>query len=244
MAIRFDGGSSTQLTRTTNLPSATAHTFLTWAYPVTIPGAGVLASAVCIGPAPISGLFYAIGVGNTNRVGIYNANNGALNATGATVVSTNTWYHLAQTVAGTGTNQMIGYLNGVQELTTTSAGTVTASTLYAGNSAGGDPFNGRMAAIKIYGAVLTADEIRLEMRSYLPVRFANLLSWHPMLTHTDTAQYGTAWTAAGTLTTEQGPPIAWSLRTPSTARAFAVAAAAGLPMSPMVRLQAVPRAVL
>lgn len=242
MAVRFDA-TTDLLSRTTNLPSATAHTLMAWAYAVTIPGSGQLGAVLSIGVAPISGNFYGIGFSN-NRLGIYNANGGAVNATGATGVATATWYHITQTVAGTGANQMIGYLNGVQELTTTSAASFTATTLFVGHTAGDDTLNGRVAAVKIYGAVLTAEEIKAEMRTYLPLRLTNLLSWHPLLLHTDTAQYGTTWTTGGTLTTEVGPPIAWTRPAVRGYPWSAAVVAPGFWRPPVIITQAVRHATL
>jgi Concanavalin A-like lectin/glucanases superfamily len=241
MAIRFDG-STGKLSRTTNLPAMTTFTVMGWLSPAAFPAAGGLGGLYSHGSAA-GGSFYAIGVGNSsgNKLAIYT---GTALVYGATILTTNTWVHAAMTVSGTGANQQIAYLNGVQQITGTAASGFTAVALIVGTTAGGDPLNGRGAALKVYGAVLTADEIRTEMATYLPTRLANLLSWHPMLLHTDTAQYGTTWTAAGTLTTEPGPPIAWGRVTPSTPLPVVVAAATVLPRLPTVQLQAVASGLL
>jgi hypothetical protein len=87
-----------------------------------------------------------------------------------------------------------------------------------GGYSGTEQFNGRVANLKIYSAALTANEIKAEMRQYLPVRTADLNAWTPLLTHTDLSDYsgqGNGWTAAGTLATEDGPPIPWALRPPT-----------------------------
>src|SRR4029453_3840258 len=84
--------------------------------------------------------------------------------------------------------------------------------MYFGSDVAGEWLNGCAAALKVYNVVLTADELKKEMRCYTPVRTDNLNGWYPMLLHTDLGQYGPAWTAGGTLATENGPPIAWSLR--------------------------------
>jgi hypothetical protein len=68
---------------------------------------------------------------------------------------------------------------------------------------------------------LTASEIQQELRAYVPVRTLNLNSWYPLLTQTDVAHYGPAWTVGGALTTEDGPPIPWSLQQQNRARATA-----------------------
>jgi hypothetical protein len=153
---------------------------------------------------------------------------------GATNLVAGTWYHLCAVVDGTGTNQVRGYLNGVQEVQG-NGNPSQAPTVFQVGRAGpsGDPFNGSVAAVKWWNVALTADEVRQEMRQYVPsVRLANCYLWAPLLTHTDVQDYTgrPALTAQGTLTTEDGPPIAWTARQPTTA--FRVGAAIPPPKAP------------
>jgi len=243
MAVRFDA-SADYLSRTTTLPTATTCTLMCWVYPV---AAATFATAVSLGVARLGGAaFYGMGPGVGSSANHFHCfgGNGAPEVYGALTYTTNTWYHMALTVAGTSANQMLGYINGVLDITATATTGVSSNTLLIGTSAGDDAMNGRAAAVKVWGAVLTATEIKAEMQQYVPQRTANLLSWHPLLLHTDTAQFGATWTANGTLTTETGPPIAWSCVTPSTQRAFGGMAAPVLPPLPTVRLQAVAASIL
>jgi Concanavalin A-like lectin/glucanases superfamily len=238
MAIRCDT-SADNLSRTTALPSPTSWTGMAWVYLVTNNGTA-FQGALSLGS---SAAFYAVAYGVSGTLKQAAFNNSAVTF-GATTVATATWIHFALTVAGTGANQMLIYRDGVVEQTLTAITGVPTTSLFVGSTQGGDPMNGRVAAIKVWNAVLTADEIRTEMRQYQPQRTLNLLSWHPMLLHTDLAQYGATWTAGGTLTTEDGPPIPWSRVTPSSQRPFAVAAATVFPMRPVVQLQAVASGLL
>jgi hypothetical protein len=136
---------------------------------------------------------------------------------------------MAMTCSGTGAGALLIYGEGVLNQTLTADAVVTAASIYVGNDQGSDACNCRVAGIKVYSAVLTADEIKAEMRVYMPVRTANLLSWHPMLLHTDVSQYGATWTVGGTLATEQGPPIAWSLRPTMPRRSAGVVAHPSFP---------------
>lgn len=207
MAMVGNGTGGNNLSRTTNLPTIYSSTMMGWIYPTAF---GALNTCVCNGAAS-GGNFYAAGVGASsgNKVAVYA---GVSLAYGTTILTTNTWYHIAITVAGTGAGQTLVYLNGVQEISTQAGTGFTAAKHLVGDSAGGDPVTGRVAAIKLYNGVLTADQIKEEMRCYAPVNLTNLLSWHPLFNHTDTGQYGTAYTIAGTVTTAQGPPIPWTLR--------------------------------
>jgi hypothetical protein len=145
-----------------------------------------------------------------------------------------TWYHATVTCAGTGANQIIGYLNGVSDVVGTGHASVTAETF----SIGYDPIyagviDGRAAAVKFWGAVLTANEILNEMRYFAPVRWANISGWYPMVNVVVADNLidmsGTAnLTAGGTLTVEDGPPILWAPQTSKWSfRATAAAPAAG-----------------
>jgi len=217
MAVRFDA-STDDLRRTTVLPSQTTCTLMAWFNWAVATAPGSVGAVVSIGVNTSGANFYSIGPSNFGgnlRLFLWNS---VSNVMGTTPLVTDVWYHGTLTCAGTGANQLISYLDGVQSSTATAMGSITAARIMCGQSVGDDAFNGRIAAIKIYGAVLTADEIKAEMRAYVPVKTEGLLSWHPMLLHTDLAQYGATWTATGTLATEVGPPIPWSVRPPSFGR--------------------------
>src|SRR5262245_61278726 len=193
--------------------------------------------------------FYALnnGYGSYVGMGVYSSPSqlyldqtvAATTAFGATLALA-TWYHVAMVFDDTA-NTLTSYLNAVQDQQITGmTGTFTPGFEAIGNfDVGTYPnfVNGRVAAVKLYTGVLTANEIAAEMRSYLPLRTANLHSWLPLR---DVGEQGTNYggtgnfTAAGTLTTEDGPPIPWTLR-PTAARRFAAAAAPTVaPRPPLV----------
>ena len=227
MSVRFDASTDALSRIALPRPSITAFTLMGWAY--SLGSVGAFSGALSFGNASAGG-FYMIGRNmDTNRLQIYNASGGA---TGTAAWAISTWAHIAMTCAGTGANLLLGYLNGVLDITTTGASFVNAEKLYVGSSNGPDPFNGRMAAVKIYNAVLTASEIATEMGQYLPVNPTNLNNCTPLLTHTDVQDYGglnATWTVDGTLTTEDGPPIPWMLRQPRRTVRAAVAVARKAP---------------
>lgn len=239
MAAVMNGTGGNNLSRTTNLPSIYSCTMMGWVFPTSFVAGGI---GTCCANGASGGNFYCVGVTSSsgNKVAVYT---GGGTMVGSSVLTASTWIHLAITVAGSGAGQCIGYLNGVQEISTAAVASLTATTHYVGDSAGGDPLTGRVGAVKIYNGVLTADQIKQEMRSYMPVNTTNLVSWHPLFAHTDVSQYGATYTVNGTVTTAQGPPITWSVAPTRGIRLAAPAAAVVSPPHTLYTyLQAVPRA--
>ena len=91
-------------------------------------------------------------------------------------MQTGTWYHVCRTRNGTA--QKV-YVNGVLDSSETRTCTFTTANLYAMNDLASGWIDGRIAAIKIYTAELTAEEIANEMWTYTPRRTANLNTWSP-----------------------------------------------------------------
>jgi len=141
--------------------------------------------------------------------------NGSVETTGSGL-GVATWNHVALTVAGTGANQCIAYLNGVANITMAGYSGPVAQKLYVGTNPYTEWWNGRLAALKVWGAVLTVDEIVQEMRWYVPIRGANLNTWVPCVepvANDNAKDFGGIagdMTVAGTITVEDGPPIAWA----------------------------------
>jgi Concanavalin A-like lectin/glucanases superfamily len=246
MAVRFDALTDF-LTRTTALPGAALPcTMMAWANMAVVPASG--GSCMLYWGANTTGdnqYYLGMLVGPPLRLLMYVTPAGFL---GTTTLVVDTWVHLAMSVAGTGATDAKGYVNGVLEVSGTGTSTQTPQRFTIGRSESGpgENWNGRVAAVKFYNVVLTAQEIQTEMAQYLPVRTSNLFAWLPLLAHTDTQDYtGLAtWTLGGTLATENGPPIAWQVRRPGPGEPFVTAAAARRPRLPLVRGQAVPAGIL
>jgi hypothetical protein len=86
----------------------------------------------------------------------------------------------------------------------------TAASVRIGNDTFPEPFNGRIAGVKIWNAALSAAELELERWTYSPVRTADLWAWYPLdgTSTADASGNGHTLTAGGSLTTEAGPPYA------------------------------------
>jgi hypothetical protein len=129
--------------------------------------------------------------------------------------ATSTWYNIAL-VGNTGQGQALTmYVDGVSTLTGNSdnVGTFDPDLTEWGNDTNADAnLTARFQYAKIWNAQLSADEVRSEMRRFVPIRFANI--WGAWEFFDDTAgsladRTGQGRTAAetGTLTVEDGPPI-------------------------------------
>lgn len=129
-------------------------------------------------------------------------------------LSVATWYHLA--MVRESATSCRAYVNGVATLQHTQniAGRSAVVRMESGGcyTANQQSLNGRTAYQKIWSAALTAAEIAAEMNTVRPQRFADLWLWTPLFGSGDLVDYsgnGRAWTAGGTLTTEDGPPVSW-----------------------------------
>lgn len=213
MAIRFDA-SGESLSRTTNLPTITAFTLMGWFYISTDRNA----YSSFFGFGDSSGFdTYYLGTG-TDGVTLITWN-AAVDGPNGTTLSTATWYHAALVCDGTGGGNLRAYLNGVLDSTHDGGTEPAAQALYVGNNLFGDWLSGRVAAIKLYSAALTAAEIAQEMRTIVPRRTANLNSWYPCFPGAserlmDYSGNGYTWTANGTVSDEDPPPVSWGGKFP------------------------------
>lgn len=201
MAIRFDAAAD-NLSRTTNLPAATGYTAMGW-FRIVV-DRNDYGSFIAYGTA--AGSYHAVGLDlDGTTLQIYNGGSGG----SGMALTVGTWYHIAMTSDGT---TLRAYVNGVQS---TSIGyRAPGAKFWIGGDPEGFWFNGNVAGIKIYDAVLSAAEIAAEMHSYRPLRLANINAWYPCFAGTserlrDYSGNGRDWTAGGTLTDEDGPPLTW-----------------------------------
>lgn len=229
MAVRFDS-SADALTRSTNLPTNGAATIMAW-FKISV-DRNTFSSALVLKHATAGG--YSIGTdidGTTHSLFLTGGN---VNGTALTV---GTWYHTAFVIDGTSTGNFKGYLNGVLDITTgATTGSLSEIRLATRVVGGSEWLNGCLAAVKIYDAALTAAEINAERFQIAPMRWENLNSFFPLFTAADAATdysgYGRNLTVAGTLATEDAPPIPWRIgRTRYQAQVAAPAPATGQPAS-------------
>ncbi len=127
--------------------------------------------------------------------------------------STNTWYHLA--VVRSSSTDLKAYVNGTLVATNTSdvSGRDATQAEILAEMNTDNPFNGRIAAFKAWSAALSAGEILAEKDVGPPVRSSDLIIYTPInaanLNDSLISVSGSNWTANGTPTVEEGPPIDW-----------------------------------
>ncbi|GAA2673847.1 hypothetical protein GCM10010400_39970 [Streptomyces aculeolatus] len=155
---------------------------------------------------------------------------------GADALAVDTWRMLAVTVGGTGATDGRIYTRAVGGSTNVVTGQVTGGatpdgiTLF-GRSIGeaGEWFNGGLAYVRVWSAVLSQSEIEAEWASATIVRTAGVWANWPMLTGiTDVSGNGRNLTAGSTaLTSEDDPPIASTITGTAEAAFGALGATAG-----------------
>jgi len=121
------------------------------------------------------------------------------------------WYHIAM-IRSSATSLKV-YLNAVEDLSyTNDVSSRVMSPLMTVGQYNGKNVNGRIAAIKVWDAALSTDELSSERYSLLPCRWANLWAYLPTLSagslEKDYSGNGRDFTVNGTLTVEDNPPIA------------------------------------
>ena len=213
MSIRCDAAGD-GLTRTTNLPSFSAWTMMGWFYLVSVPGAGTWNTPMMIGTTT-SGAWFGLQITGVSPV--FDIWGNGADGIGTTVLSTGTWYHFALTYDGT---IQRAYLNGVQECTlTVGPGALSSQVMKFGHDieTPDEHIDGRIMAIKVWGAALSAAEVQQEMHTIVPQRTANLNSFTPAFPGSgerarDYSGVGGNWTEDGTLTDEDPAPVSWGGR--------------------------------
>lgn len=220
MAVRFDV-SSDRLLRTADLIDYNAaYTLMAWMRIVTDTNNYGNVYVMNDNSSGNADFFGVSADGTTFMVGRTSGGAGSFAENTGSALSLGTWYHIAMTRSGT---TQTGYLNGAQDcqLTATITGRVAATRLEMGAATTDNLslFNGRVAHAKAWaGVALTAEQIRQEMYSVLPHRFADLYAAWTLLKGAterlrDHSSNGRGWTAGGTLTDEDNPPgVAWQVK--------------------------------
>jgi hypothetical protein len=185
-------------------------TMMCWFFPTALPASGNYASLIGSWPGGNVGIAIHNVAGNS-KVDIGSV---GFDIDGTTNLAINTWYHTAG--VRNGTTKRI-YLNGAQENTSTNADAMgTGFTIgQDGNTSGrASGFTGRIAAIKVWKAELTAAEIANEMRQVLPMRTTNIAGFYPWLSTSDDeidfSGNAATLTVTGSPTNADGPPIPWA----------------------------------
>ena len=205
--------SGEHLLRAGNLPSDDAWTGMCWAYitsiqTVSYQGVITLENATSGGTA-----WQSIGFDGSNGLEIIGTS--ASNYFPSSPSAGN-WYHFY--IRCNGTTLSGGFRSvGASSYTTQSVASPAAFTeaaLFFGSTSADEFLDCYIAGIKVWDTNLTDAEIEAEWMRLTPTRFTNLNLWTPgILTGTNRVKdySGNArdWTAGGTLTDGDGPPVPW-----------------------------------
>lgn len=181
MARVFAGGSSQYLIATGLSSFSQPVTFSAWIYPTSIAQTCIMSCSHATGIKLIQMYLTAAG-----KIACYaDAGAGFVNLIGTTVMSTNTWYHVAARLKS-GDYQI--WLNGVSEGTSSTAVAVTglteicvATRRYSGSL--GEYFSGRVADACVYGAGLITAQIEpmgLGLRTAEQSAAASIMAHYPL----------------------------------------------------------------
>lgn len=221
MALRFDNNTE-YLRRTASLPSTAAFTASGWCYIVSDLGSGVAQALFGIfGSVSTDSLFFLWNDSGDGlmRFGIFRNSPFGVNVNNpASRPAAGSWFYWFIRCSGTGANQFeIGWANAgatsfVKAATTMLTG-LAMTEMRIGTANSDTACNAKHAALKIWDAALTDAELLAEMQTISPQRWTNLHLWSPCMDVTaannliDYSGAGKSWTAAGTHSVEDGPPV-------------------------------------
>jgi hypothetical protein len=222
MALRFGSSGSSNLARTTNLPSATNYTIAGWfMYRGT-------------GQSDNWNTIFAYGSSGTNNYNFlyckagstspgFNVYGDAPGTVGGNYLLTaDKWYYIAM-IRNSASSWLRGYYVPVDNAFALEysyvAGPSTPSTsLRIGNNAAWDEWaNQRLFNVMVWGTALTEAELLAQRWSFRPVvQNSNLNGWYPMWSQSDRNKdfsgNGNDWTETGTLANEDPAPVSLGMR--------------------------------
>lgn len=214
MSVRFNG-SGRYLRRTASLPNEQLFSICGWAK-LTVRSSQYQYFASMENATSSSSQYFVIGFNSSGGFEISSSN---ASAAFASAPSTEAWFFFAltQTTYSGGGNSLKGYWASPGDTTFVSAtcdgAAFVQAVMYIGNDSYDEWCNIAMANIKIWDAVLTSAELLNEMYSARPVNTTSLHVWSPLFSTGDETDYsgtGRNWTSAGTLSSEESPPIEWA----------------------------------
>lgn len=233
LSARLGRSGASSLTRLTNLVDSTNYTAMCWVRITTL--------ASWMGFIQIDGTTNYYQLGPNADGSTLNIQVSGLGGGGSTLVA-GRWYHVALTSSASTGSTTFAYLNGLLDITAGSVSFTTAK-IWFGNTSGGDPLDGNIAAIKVWNRTMTSGEIAAELPYAMPVNWAGLNCCYPMASGWDVASSGlviprgtvSRWadvsgvlgndfTEAGTIDTDNGPPILFAPPRNMRARYFVPAA--------------------
>lgn len=204
MAVRYTL-STDRYDSSLGMPAAQVYTMSCWAYL----SVNRVDQSICFA---LHGTNTDIGVGTTTDGLTHRVYDHSGSVSATTAFTVGAWSRLAVTVNGTALVLYTGSDTGALTVTSATRSTTPnpATSFWFGSDRYANFFNGRLAAMKLWQATLTAAEISWELAQFAPARTANLLHYHPLFVPSlsDFSGNGYSMNGGGTTpTTEADPPI-------------------------------------
>jgi hypothetical protein len=244
MSVRFAAAADRLLWTASLLDRDANYSWCAFIRPAALPASGAYATLFSLNDNnPTSGEYDIWDIQNngTNTRLLIATENAYSETRGTLNLAANTWYFVAGVRSGvtTRTGYVVAIATPLVASDVTHLGSspspCTETRLEFGGFAtvNADPYDGRIAGIKLWNAALTLAEIQAEQWTIRPRRYANLVRWLPCLNGAterlkDYAGVLNA-TAGGTLTDEDMPPVAWGAMPPQFSGGAAFAAAKAPP---------------
>lgn len=210
MAVRFDAASD-RVSYTASAPPVT-FTITFWAHNSVDQNTNATFARLHASSGGSTAATFATDSDGTSGPGYFTAGGSIVQATGCPV---GVWRKIAYSRTGSSGGAYVAAVGGVTEVDTGTVGTVTPDGITLGGRSSGDAtewFNGRLAYVRVWSAVLSQSEIEAEWASTTPVRTSGLWAHWPLSVHTDLTDHsgnGRNLVAGTTATTtEAGPPLA------------------------------------
>lgn len=213
MSARFN--TSTEfLARTTDLPNGGIFFVCGWAYRV-VDTAEYASLFAYEGGLSTENVIIELGPGGDNLIVFYRMGGGSGDEVTVMTLTHPAWFFWALNVNGLNATGY-GLEIGDTSLTSNTAvepggGGAIDNRIILGNNQHTEPFNGRIANVKLWSGVnLTESQIWQEMFMSAPRRLADLHLWTPNPEDlTDFSGFGRDWTETGSVEKESEPPISW-----------------------------------
>lgn len=212
-ATRFNPASDTvgSISRLSALPPITDFTIMAWIRIVV--DRNLHSFILMFGSSATP--WYLAGLGADGTTFVSDNNVTQISGTNLTV---GVWYHIAMTVSGTGTGQFLAYLNGALNIVNDGNSAIPQTAIAIGDRTIGvvtEPFDGRVAALKIFNTALSPQQIQYEMSQFVPVHQHLVNGWYPLGISNfwrikDYGPYRRNFSDSDpTRALESGPPIPW-----------------------------------
>ncbi|MEV0616195.1 LamG-like jellyroll fold domain-containing protein [Nonomuraea sp. NPDC050404] len=214
MAVRYDAASE-QHTATNGLPG-NVYTLTAWIWPAAVGSRFRTIYWLRTFADQFSGVTIR---DSTSELQLIDSGSHAFNGVAPLVATAATWYRIGVVVSGADATFYRAAAG--DPLGSGSVADFSPPAAPQQWTIGDDPYDdwwdGRLAALKVWDAALSAVEVEDELAQHVPRRTSNLLRFHPFLNAelTDYSGNNNALSGGTGTTTESGPPIPWASAIPT-----------------------------